>query len=89
MAVLTGPERVKVGGFFQQPQQNVGFIAGVTKADIQAAVAAADDWADTNASAYNTALPVAFRNNASLQQKTMLLVWVVARRAGILKVEGE
>lgn len=55
-------------------------IAVLTKTDIQAAVNAADDWADTNAAAYNTALPVAFRTNATAAQKALLLALVILAR---------
>ncbi len=60
-----------------------------TKTDLRAAVDAADTWIDSNASSFNTALPVAFRTNASLAQKTLLLCYVAMRRAGILKVEED
>lgn len=55
-------------------------VAVITKADLQAAVNAADDWADTNAAAYNTALPAAFRTNATQPQKALLLAMVVLAR---------
>lgn len=55
-----------------------------TKADLQAAVDATDTWIDSNQAAFNTALPVAFRTNASLTQKTLLFCYVAMRRAGIL-----
>ena len=55
-------------------------IAGITKSDLQAAVDAADDWANTNAASYNTALPTAFKNNATAAQKALLLAVVVLAR---------
>ena len=55
-------------------------ISGVTKTDLQAAVNAADDWADQNASSFNSALPTAFRNNATAGQKALLLAVVVLAR---------
>lgn len=58
---------------------------GFTKADAQAAVDACDTWIDSNQSSFNTALPAAFRINASLTQKTMLFCYVAMRRAGILR----
>jgi hypothetical protein len=62
---------------------------GLTKPDVLAAVAAVDDWAEANAAAYNSALPVPFRTTATAPQKALLLAYVCMRRAGILKVEGE
>ena len=52
----------------------------VTKAQLQAAVDAIDDWLDANAVAMNSALPVAARNGLSTTQKAMLLMAVIARR---------
>lgn len=59
-----------------------------TKSELRAAVNAADDWADTNAAAYNLALPLAFRTNATATQKALLLAAVVMRRhgGGLLRV---
>lgn len=85
MAVLTDPERQKVMG---QLVRSFAY-AGLTKADVQAAVNAADDWCETNSAAYNAALPLPFRTTASSPQKAMILCFVAARRAGFLKVEGE
>jgi hypothetical protein len=51
--------------------------------DIKAAVDAADAWADANAAAFNTALPAGFRTAANTAQKTLLLCYVILRRAGI------
>lgn len=55
-------------------------VAGVTKDDLQAAVNAADDWANSNAASFNTALPSAFKNNATAGQKALLLAVVVLAR---------
>lgn len=52
----------------------------VTKADIRAAIDATDTWIDTNGAAFNTALLAAFRNNATLAQKTVLFCAVAAMR---------
>jgi hypothetical protein len=67
-------------------------VAGITKADLQAAVNAADDWADSNASSFNSALPTTFRNNATTAQKALLLAIVVLARhapASIRSIVGE
>lgn len=61
----------------------------LTKPDLKAAVDAADDWCDANASSFNTALPQPFRGTANASQKNLLLAYVCMRRAGVLKVEGE
>jgi hypothetical protein len=62
---------------------------GLSKPDLKAAVDAIDDWADTNAVSFNTAIPQPARGVASNAQKALLLAYVCMRRAGILKTEGE
>jgi len=64
-------------------------LAGITKTDITAAVAATDDWIDTNQASFNTALPVNFRTNANLATKTFLFCYVAMRRAGRLRAEED
>ena len=53
------------------------------KADLSAAIDATDSWIDTNQAAYNTALPVNFRTNATILQKTFLFCFVAMKRAGL------
>jgi hypothetical protein len=53
-----------------------------SKADIRAAIVAADAWATSNASSFNSALPTVFRNGGSASQKALLLAFVCLRRAG-------
>lgn len=62
---------------------------GISKADIAAAVDAADQWAEDNQAAFNAALPAAFRTAASTTQKTVLLMYVLMRRAGRLRAEED
>lgn len=52
----------------------------LSKADVRAAVDAADSWASSNAAAFNSALPVAARNNLTAGQKARLLAAVILRR---------
>lgn len=54
----------------------------IAKADLRAALAAAEQWATDNAVSYNAALPVAFRTQASASLKAALLAFVALRRAG-------
>jgi len=86
MAVLPEQARDRIWRWFmRQNTENCGF----TKDQLKAAVDATDTWLDSNAAAFNTALPAAFRTSASLQQKTLLLCWVAMRRAGVLRVEED
>lgn len=51
-----------------------------TKADLKAAVDAADMWIDINQANYNNNLPLTFRDNATQSQKSLLLAAVMLRR---------
>lgn len=85
MAVLSDPDRASIHAEFVRLAQNVGNGAGgLTKANILAAINAVDDWADTNASAFNTAIPQPARGAMTTKQKTFLLAYVIFKRAGIL-----
>lgn len=69
MAVLSDPDRIDVWADFMRQS---GVLGAVVKADLRAAVNAADDWANTNAASYNSALPLPARarrmSNAHLKQ---------------------
>lgn len=52
----------------------------VLKADIRAAIAAADQWVEDNKVSYNNALPVAARTNLTATQKSRILTYVIKRR---------
>lgn len=60
-----------------------------TKPQLNAAIAAADQWVEDNLAAYNTALPAAFRTGATTAQKAALLGYVLWRRIGKLKAEED
>lgn len=82
MAVLDATNRLRARiGLIRQYA-----LAQFDKPTLDAAIAATDDWIEANQAAFNTALPVAFRTNASLAQKTLLFCVVAMRRAGVLKV---
>jgi len=59
--------------------------AGFSKAELDAAVGAIDDWATANATSFNQALPQPFRGAASTSLKNLLLAAVCLRRAGKAK----
>jgi len=81
MAVLSNAIRLQLWrGLMRYWSARQEQVAGITKADLQAAVNAADDWADANAAAYNTALPATFRTNATASQKAVLLAMVILAR---------
>jgi hypothetical protein len=86
MAVLPALDRNRIWRWFMRQNTEP---CGFTKADLSAAVDATDAWIDSNAAAFNTALPQPFRGAASLTQKTLLFCYVAMRRAGRLKVEED
>lgn len=82
MAVMNATERLRsrIAAI-----RNYGLTRFV-KTDIDAAVAATDDWIDSNQTSFNNALPTTFKNNATLAEKTLLFCLVAMRRAGLLRV---
>lgn len=50
------------------------------RADLKAAIAAADAWADANAASYNATLPLPARTQLTARQKARLLRYVIQRR---------
>lgn len=89
MAVLSDAERVRAWRAWMRRNAEA---CGFTKAALRAALDAADQWADDNAASFNSALPTgasSFRTLATTQQKSLLLVYVVLARAGILGSDGD
>jgi hypothetical protein len=80
VAVLSDNDRFAVWAELMQRLSDEHATVNLTKVQLRAAINAADQWAEDNASAYNTALPTAARNNLSTPQKAMVLMFVVARR---------
>lgn len=81
MAVLPQAELNKIWRVFMRRKLAAG---AYTKAQLLAAVTAADAWADANAAAFVAALPAAFRTNSSQGEKAALLALVALQRAGKL-----
>ena len=86
MAVLPSADRLRTAAQWMRDQAEA---APFSKADLRAAVNAVDDWCEANAASYNSALPSAFRSTASATQKSLLLAYVVMRRAGRLRAEED
>lgn len=85
MSALSQAELDKIWRVFMRRRQASG---SYTKAQLAAAVAAADGWADSNAASYNSSLPLAFRTSASTSEKAVLLAFVCLQRAGLLEDVG-
>jgi hypothetical protein len=80
LAVLSNAERTALWAQLMRDLSDARETCGLTKPQLQAAVDAADSWADSNAASFNTALPVAARNNLTTGQKARLLAAVILRR---------
>lgn len=79
MAVLSNADRAEVAAEGMRDSR-LGTLANLLKTDWRAAINAADDWVNSNAASFNSALPVAARTNLTSAQKALLLVFVVMRR---------
>lgn len=83
MAVLSDADRATIWAVVQRHWSDQrSSLGALTKADLRAAVNAADDWADANAAAYNTALPQPARGALTAQQKGDLLTLIIRVRGG-------
>ena len=80
MAVLSEADRAEMTAQIMRALSAEWEALGITKPQLRAAVDAADAWIDANSSSYNTALPVAARNNLTPRQKARLLVFVIQKR---------
>lgn len=77
MAVLNAADRAAVRALWAKLNAE---LCGITKADLLAAVNAADDWVDSNAASFNAALPQPAKAALSAKQKAHILMFVVGRR---------
>ena len=80
MAVLPNAERLVIWKQMMADLSNRREATPFLKADLKAAVDAMDAWLDSNAASANAALPQPFRGAASVQQKALLLQFVIQRR---------
>jgi len=85
MAALSGGDRDAIERAVQRrlPRDTGEGFTSLSVADLRAAIDAVDDWADSNAASFNTAIPQPARGVLSAKQKSWLLLYVVARRAEV------
>lgn len=83
MAVLDSTARAAIWAEFMREESSDRNSITITKAELRAAFDAADDWAEANAAAFNTALPQPARGSLSARQKAKLLAAVLAKRYGV------
>lgn len=80
MAALPDQDRFAIWAETMRQMSDARETTGLSKADLRAAVDAADAWADANAASYNSALPQPARGALTAAQKARLLWFVMRRR---------
>lgn len=84
MAALDAAARQLAWADFMREESTARQPMGLLKANLKAALDAADDWAEANAASFNTAIPQPARGALSARQKAKLLALVLERRYGTL-----
>lgn len=82
MAVLPDADRTTVHAEVMRGLSEKRETVAVTKADLRSAINALDDFLSNNATALNNAIPQPARNNLTVSQKALLLMYVIDRRYG-------
>ncbi len=80
MAVLSDSDRLALWMQYMAAASQRRDPLPLSKADLRAAINAADTWADDNASAYNLAIPQPARAALTAKQKAEILMFVIRRR---------
>lgn len=81
MAAMTSGQRAAVARDVMDDLSRLRVVLGaLTKAELRAAIDAADQWASDNAASYNTALPQPARSVLTAAQKANILAFVVRAR---------
>lgn len=80
MAVLSDADRAAAWADWMRDVSGAREACAFTKAQGRAAFDAMDQWFSGNAATLNSALPVAFRTNATTAQKARLLMAVIRQR---------
>lgn len=80
MAVLSDSDRARLWRGIQRYWSAQLIPCGITKADVRAAINAADDWLNANAASYNSALPQPARGTLTTAQKALILVMAALAR---------
>jgi hypothetical protein len=80
VAVLSDTDRVSVWASLMRAVSDARESVALTKIELRAAIDATDDWVNTNAASFNSALPAAARSSLTARQKAWLLVAIITRR---------
>ncbi len=85
MAVLTTEQKRKVAQrFVRRAYKELQTTANLNTDDIDAAIQTTEDWVVDNQSSFNTSLPATFKNTATVEQKSLLLVYVIMQEVGLI-----
>lgn len=82
MAALTTQQKQDLRAAWCAVISNRRDLFALTRAQLDAAIDATDTFIDSNAAAYNSALPVAARNGLTAAQKAELFHVVATKRFG-------
>lgn len=80
MAILPDSDRIGLWAEVMRVFSDAHETCTINKTDLRAALNAVDDWADSNAASYNSALPLPARTSLTARQKARLLMIVLRRR---------
>ena len=80
MAALSAAQRLAIRVLWGSDLSGRREAFNLSKVDLDAAIIATDNWIDTNAAAFNTALPVAARTTLTATQKAELFMRVALKR---------
>jgi hypothetical protein len=84
MAVLDEASRVQVWAELMRKYSSDGDSIGINKADLRAAVDALDTFMNDNAATINNALPEPAKGVLTVQQKALMLSYVVLKRYRVI-----
>ena len=84
MAVLDEASRVEVWAELMRKYSSDGESIGINKPDLRAAVDALDTFMNTNAATINNALPQPAKSALTVQQKALMLSYVVLKRYRVI-----
>lgn len=80
MAALSTAARQLIRREWSSDLSRRGDAFSLSRAQLDAAIAATDDWIELNAAAFNLALPVVARSNLTVAQKAELFMHVARAR---------
>ena len=85
MAALTRQERKNIASpWVRKVYQEAQKAADLTFSDLEPAIQATEDWIQANQGNFLAVLPQQFKSKTNGVEKTLLFVYVVMKRAGLI-----